>query len=61
MEIALAGVAVQHIKSTSRVFNRELPFAILLNRTNAAFATHRERQLRQDLEEAQVPTLPVWQ
>jgi len=59
MEIALAGVAVQHIKSTSRVFNRELPFAILLNRTNAAFATHRERQLRQDLEEAQVPTLPV--
>lgn len=59
MEIALAGVAVQHIKGTSRVFNRELPFAILLNRTNAAFPTHRERELRSDLDEAEVPTLPV--
>lgn len=59
MEISLAGVAVQHIKGTSRVFNREIPFAILLNRTNAAFATHRERELRTQLDEAQVPTLSV--
>lgn len=59
MEIALAGVAVQHIQGTSRVFQRELPFAILLNRTNAAFATHRERELRIDLDEAEVPTLSV--
>lgn len=59
MEIALAGVAVKHIKGTSRIFERELPFAILLNRTNAAFATSRERQLRKDLDEAEVPTLSV--
>lgn len=59
MEISLAGVAVQHIKGTSKVFQREIPFAILLNRTNAAFATHRERELRSQLDEAGVPMVPV--
>ena len=55
MEIALAADAIKHVKSTAKVFNRDLPFSIVLNRTNAAFATSRERRLRKELQEADIP------
>ncbi len=59
MEIALAADAIKHVKSTAKVFNRHLPFAIVLNRTNAAFATSRERQLHEELKEAGIPLVPT--
>lgn len=57
MEIALAADAIKHVKSTAKVFAREIPFAIVLNRTNAAFPTSRERQLRHELDEASIPLI----
>ncbi|MGE4409615.1 MAG: AAA family ATPase [Sphingobium sp.] len=57
METRQAARAVALVKSTSRMMRRQIPFTLLLTRTNAAFATSDERDVRASTSE--LPVLPV--
>ena len=58
METRQAARAVSLVKSTARMLKRDVPFALLFTRTNAAFQTSDERDVRADTSDA-VPVLPV--
>ncbi|MFG1298032.1 ParA family protein [Xanthobacter sp. V13C-7B] len=57
METRQAARAVSLVKSTARMMRREIPFTLLFTRTNAAFATSDERDVRAETKE--LPVLPV--
>lgn len=59
MEARQAARAVGLVRSTSRMLKREIPCAMLFNRTNAAFQTSDEKDVRAALVEAGVTVLPV--
>lgn len=58
METRQAARAVSLVKSTAKMLKRDIPFALLFTRTNAAFQTSDERDVRADTSDA-VPVLPV--
>ncbi|WP_425106614.1 AAA family ATPase [Ancylobacter sp.] len=57
MEARQAARAVSLIKSTARMIRRPIPFTLLFTRTNAAFATSDERDVR--AETTGLPVLPI--
>lgn len=54
-----AARAVTLVKRTGHLLQREIPYALLLNRCNAAFETSEERALRREIAGSDVPILPV--
>lgn len=57
METRQAARAVGLVKSTARMMRRPIPFTLLFTRTNAAFATSDERDVRASTSE--LPVLPI--
>lgn len=57
METRQAARAVGLVKNTAKMMRRPIPFTLLLTRTNAAFATSDERDVR--AETADLPVLPI--
>jgi chromosome partitioning protein len=58
METRQAARAVSLVKSTAKMLRREIAFTLLLTRTNAAFQTSDERDVRSEMSKS-VPALPV--
>jgi chromosome partitioning protein len=58
METRQAARAVSLVKTTAKMLRREIPFALLFTRTNAAFQTSDERDVRSETSKS-VPVLPV--
>ena len=54
-----AARAVALVKRTGHLMHRDIPYALLLNRCNAAFETAEERALRQEVATCNVNLLPV--
>lgn len=59
MEARQAARAVGLVRATSRMLKREIPCAMLFNRTNAAFKTSDEKDVRAELANSGVNVLPV--
>ena len=57
METRQAARAVGLVKNTAKMIRRPIPFALLFTRTNAAFQTSDERDVR--AETSDIPVLPV--
>lgn len=58
MEARQAARAVQLIRNTGRAMgNRTIPHALLLTRVNAAFQTSEEKDIRKEMEGANMPVL----
>ncbi len=54
-----AARAVALVERTGNLMNRNIPYALLLNRCNAAFETAEERALREEVDNCNVNLLPV--
>lgn len=59
MEARQAAAAVRLVQSTANMIRTPIEYTLLFTRTNAAFQTSDERDVRQDMESAGIPTLPV--
>ncbi len=59
MEARQAAAAVRLVQTTSNMIRTPINYALLFTRTNAAFQTTDERDVRQEMEINAVPTLPV--
>jgi len=59
MEARQAAQAVRLVQTTSRMIRAPIAYALLFTRTNAAFQTTDERDVRREMEDNSVPTLPV--
>ena len=59
MEARQAAEAVRLVKTTANMIRAEIDYTLLFTRTNAAFQTTDERDVRQEMEVNNIPTLPV--
>lgn len=59
MEARQAAQAVRLVQTTGNMIRREINHILLFTRTNAAFQTSDERDVRQELAESDIPVLPV--
>lgn len=59
MEARQAAQAVRLVDTTSRMIRTRIGYTLLFARTNAAFQTTDERDVRQEMETNNIPTLPV--
>lgn len=59
MEARQAAQAVRLVETTSRMIRSPIAYALLFARTNAAFQTTDERDVRQEMETNEISTLPV--
>lgn len=59
MEARQAAQAVKLVESTSRMIRSPIAYTLLFARTNAAFQTTDERDVRQAMEMSSIVTLPV--
>lgn len=57
MEARQAARAVNHVRNTSRMLNKNIAYALVLTRVNAAFQTAEEKDVRKEMEAATVPVL----
>lgn len=59
MEARQAAQAVRLIETTGSMIRTRIPYALLFTRTNAAFQTTDERDVRNEMEQNNITTLPV--
>jgi len=59
MEARQAAQAVRLVQTTANMIRTPINYALLFTRTNAAFQTTDERDVRKEMESNNVPTLPV--
>jgi len=59
MEARQAAAAVRLVQTTSNMIRSPIEYALLFTRTNAAFQTTDERDVRQEMDINNIPTLPV--
>ena len=59
MEARQAAAAVRLIQTTSSMIRAPIAYSLLFTRTNAAFQTTDERDVRQEMEINNIPTLPT--
>jgi chromosome partitioning protein len=59
MEARQAAAAVRLVQTTSNMIRTPIDYVLLFTRTNAAFLTTDERDVRQEMELNAIPTLPV--
>ena len=59
MEARQAANAVRLVQTSAKMFRSDINFTLLFTRTNAAFQTSDERDVRQAMSEGRIPTLPV--
>jgi chromosome partitioning protein len=59
MEARQAAQAVRLVHTTANMIRTPINYALLFTRTNAAFQTTDERDVREEMESNNVPTLPV--
>lgn len=59
MEARQAANAVKLVQTTASMIRTEIAYSLLFTRTNAAFLTTDERDVRQAMDQADIPTLPV--
>jgi len=59
MEARQAAQAVRLVETTARMIRARIAYALLFARTNAAFQTTDERDVRHEMEMNQIVTLPV--
>jgi chromosome partitioning protein len=59
MEARQAAAAVRLVQTTSNMIRMPIPYTLLFTRTNAAFQTTDERDVRQEMDVNAIPTLPV--
>jgi chromosome partitioning protein len=59
MEARQAAQAVRLVETTSRMIRAPIAYALLFTRTNAAFQTTDERDVRQEMDGSNIPSLPV--
>lgn len=59
MEARQAAQAVRLVQTTSNMIRAKINYVLLFTRTNAAFQTTDERDVRQEMELNDIPTLPV--
>jgi len=59
MEARQAAQAVRLVQTTSNMIRAKINYVLLFTRTNAAFQTTDERDVRQEMELNSIPTLPV--
>lgn len=59
MEARQAAAAVRLVQTTSSMIRSPIAYTLLFTRTNAAFQTTDERDVRQEMELNAIPTLPV--
>ena len=59
MEARQAATAVRLVQTTSSMIRTKIGYSLLFTRTNAAFQTTDERDVRQEMELHAIPTLPV--
>lgn len=57
MEARQAARAVQLVRNTGRMMNKDIGHALLLTRVNAAFQTSDEKDVRKETESADIPVL----
>lgn len=59
MEARQAAQAVRLVQTTAKMIRAQINYALLFTRTNAAFQTTDERDVRQEMKLNNIPTLPV--
>lgn len=59
MEARQAATAVRLVQTTSNMIRTPISYSLLFTRTNAAFQTTDERDVRNEMELNNIPTLPV--
>lgn len=59
MEARQAAAAVRLVQTTANMIRTPIAYTLLFTRTNAAFLTTDERDVRQEMELNSIPTLPV--
>jgi len=59
MEARQAAQAVRLVQTTASMIRSPIPYALLFTRTNAAFQTTDERDVRQEMALHNIPTIPV--
>lgn len=59
MEARQAAAAVRLVQSTASMIRTPIAYSLLFTRTNAAFQTSDERDVRTEMEMNNIPTLPV--
>lgn len=59
MEARQAAQAVRLVQTTANMIRSQINYVLLFTRTNAAFQTTDERDVRQEMELNNIPTLPV--
>ena len=59
MEARQAAQAVRLVETTARMIRSPIAYTLLFARTNAAFLTTDERDVRQEMESSNINTLPV--
>ena len=59
MEARQAAEAVRLVKTTAKMIRAQIAYTLLFTRTNAAFLSADERDVRQEMEINNIPTLPV--
>lgn len=59
MEARQAATAVRLVQTTAKMIRTPIDYILLFTRTNAAFQTTDERDVRQEMELNSIPTLPV--
>ena len=59
MEARQAAQAVRLVQTTANMIRAPISYALLFTRTNAAFQTTDERDVRQEMDLNNIPTLPV--
>lgn len=59
MEARQAAHAVRLVETTARMIRSPIAYTLLFARTNAAFLTTDERDVRQEMESSRINTLPV--
>ena len=59
MEARQAAAAVRLVQTTSSMIRAPIAYSLLFTRTNAAFQTTDERDVRQEMEINNIPTLPI--
>lgn len=59
MEARQAAQAVRLVQTTANMIRTEIDYALLFTRTNAAFQSTDERDVRQEMEANSIPTLPI--
>jgi len=59
MEARQAAAAVRLVQTTSSMIRAPIAYSLLFTRTNAAFQTTDERDVRQEMAINEIPTLPI--